>query len=146
MIPVRPTRFLTRYGAAQRRNVSKRPRFPVDYDPSSPPVPVIRYLNNGDLDLDSVPLEVLIDNMRHFMKQARTSPNEEVETSYRMRAVAVAKEAAPYVHAKLATTTIKGDAENPLVVESKVVDERKRPEQFLLEWMAREAVSDPAAD
>jgi hypothetical protein len=61
--------------------------------------------------------------------------------SWDMRmAFMAAKELAPYVHPKLTTTTVQGNADKPLAVEQTVksVDERKPVETFLAEWAARD--------
>jgi hypothetical protein len=61
--------------------------------------------------------------------------------------VTVADKAAPYLHAKLATTTVKGDADNPLVVqqETTIVDERKPLDAFIAEWV-RPAIESSASE
>lgn len=84
-----------------------------------------------------LPLEVLILSMRSLWERAHNVSNPVAADELMMRCVAVADKAAPYLHAKLATTTVKGDADNPLVVqqETTVVDERKPLDAFIAEWV-----------
>ncbi len=83
------------------------------------------------------PLEVMYLTMRHLWERAQQPHPQEMRDDLMSRAVAVAERAAPYVTAKLATTTVKGDADNPLVVqqETTIVDERKPLDAFIAEWV-----------
>jgi hypothetical protein len=94
-----------------------------------------------------LPLEVLILSMRSLWERAHNVGNPETADELMMRCVAVADKAAPYLHAKLATTTVKGDADNPLVVqqETTIVDERKPLDAFIAEWV-RPAIESSASE
>lgn len=72
------------------------------------------------------------DVMRMVMVQG--VEQRDMQTAF-MAAAALA----PYMHPKLATTTVKGDASAPLLVEQavKLVDERKPVELFLNEWQPK---------
>lgn len=92
-----------------------------------------RIVHDGKL----LPLEVLIMSMRSLWERAHNVKDPTTADELMMRCVAVADKAAPYLHAKLATTTVKGDAENPLVVqqETTIVDERKPLDVFISEFV-----------
>ena len=127
----------------------KRPKFNVEYDHDKPPVPIVPYVAgpSGRVDLEGMPLGVMLDTMAFLVRRAKEAKDYEEEERLRLRAAAVAKEAAPYVHPKLATTTIQGNADAPLVVEElvKLVDERKPVELFLNEWQPK-MIEGEAAD
>lgn len=89
------------------------------------------------------PIEVMLDNMRHYYKQACTAhtaltaledelqatgadAGEVADATQGLRALAdvarraaqeSAKEAAPYIHPKLQSVTLGGDKDQPLTVE-----------------------------
>lgn len=121
----------------------KPPRFKVEYDPANPPVPIVPYLEkrhgvaSGTVDVEGMPLGVMLDTMQFLVKRANEARDYDEEERLRLRAAAVAKEAAPYVHAKLTTTTIQGNSDAPLVVqqETTIVDERKPLDAFIAEWV-----------
>jgi hypothetical protein len=93
------------------------------------------------------PLEVMLDNMRHFQQVAldaeaviagltvaeisgeNISPEEQFKAmlakvkqaaGYRNMAHECARDAAPFIHAKLASVTIGGDDESPLTLIHKI--------------------------
>ncbi len=62
-----------------------------------------------------LPLEIMLKTMAkhwHASEDKSKSPKERAEAE--AAAVSVAKDAAPYIHSKLQSTTVKGDKENPL--------------------------------
>jgi len=85
---------------------------------------------------DLKPLEVMLRTMRLLASEDNW-----------VGATAVAEKAAPYMHARLATTTIMGDADAPVRIEHAVrlVDERKPVELFLNEWQPK-MIEGEAAD
>lgn len=93
------------------------------------------------------PLEVMLENMRHFQKVAEdaeaviagltiaeisgdnVSPEEQFKAmlakvkqaaGYRNMAHECARDAAPFIHAKLASVTIGGDEESPVTLIHKI--------------------------
>lgn len=66
------------------------------------------------------PLEVMIESMRYFRGLAGrhqpkgVEPDEHKFEKYLSKAADIAKDAAPYVHPKLAQTTLRGDEERPI--------------------------------
>jgi len=105
--------------------------------PSPPRVRTQEVATRISQDGKLLPLEVLILSMRSLWERAHNVRDPETADELMMRCVAVADKAAPYLHAKLATTTVKGDADNPLVVqqETTIVDERKPLDAFIAEWV-----------
>ena len=105
--------------------------------PGSTPVKTQEVALRISQDGKLLPLEVLILSMRSLWERAHNVRDPETADELMMRCVAVADKAAPYLHAKLATTTVKGDADNPLVVqqETTIVDERKPLDAFIAEWV-----------
>jgi hypothetical protein len=103
----------------------------------------IRLRDDGDVQ----PLEVLYQTMRHLWLRSKRVSSEEMRDDLMSRAATFADKAAPYVTAKLATTTVKGDADNPLVVqqETTIVDERKPLDAFIAEWV-RPAIESSASE
>ena len=100
------------------------------------------------------PLEVMLDNMRHFQQVALdaeaviagltvaeisgqdASPDEQFKAllakvkqaaGYRNMAHECARDAAPFIHAKLAAVTIGGDEESPLTLIHKIERVIARP-------------------
>ena len=73
------------------------------------------------------PLEMMLKTTRRHYDAGRWD-----------QAAMIARDAPPYVHARLATTTVKGDAAAPLRLEQtmKLLDERKPVKSFLEEWTA----------
>lgn len=69
------------------------------------------------------PLDVMLDNMNHAYTEAcdlRHRKDKKSKQDFRgavNRAQAAAADAAPYVHPKLASTTLKGDPNAPLAVQ-----------------------------
>jgi hypothetical protein len=84
-----------------------------------------------------LPLEVMILSMRSLWERSHRHPDAGQADELLNRCIGVAVQAAPFLHAKLATTTVKGDADNPLVVqqETTIVDERKPLDAFIAEWV-----------
>jgi hypothetical protein len=91
----------------------------------------IRAVADKAIEEGVTPLEVMLNNMRFYVAEAdkmlakiiagKEPTIELVEalkglTSFRNRAEECAVDAAPYVHAKLATHTISGDPDNPLTI------------------------------
>lgn len=93
------------------------------------------------------PLEVMLENMRHFQKVAEdaeaviagltvaeisgenVSPEEQFKAmlakvkqaaGYRNMAHECARDAAPFIHAKLASVTVGGDVESPVTLIHKI--------------------------
>jgi hypothetical protein len=58
------------------------------------------------------PLEVLVNSMRMAWSLAA---EEDPKGDHRAMAISCAEKAAPYMHAKIATVTVGGQADNPLV-------------------------------
>jgi len=69
-----------------------------------------------------LPLEVMLDTMWSLLDEAarlRASRDPGDQISARVfadRALATARDCAPYIHARLASTTVAGDAENPITI------------------------------
>ena len=69
-----------------------------------------------------LPLEVLLTAMWKFLDDAavlETSPDPGDKSVGRVffdRALRLAADAAPYLHSRLATTTLAGDSENPIAI------------------------------
>ncbi len=62
-----------------------------------------------------LPLEIMLKTMAkhwHAAEDKTRTAEERAESEF--KAVSVAKDAAPYIHSKLQSTTVKGDKENPL--------------------------------
>lgn len=68
------------------------------------------------------PLDVMLDNMNHAHQEAlklQSKKDKKSQAAFRgaiNRAQSAAADAAPYVHPKLASTTLKGDKNAPLGV------------------------------
>jgi len=69
-----------------------------------------------------LPLEVMLDTMWSLLDEAarlRASRDPGDQISARVfadRALATARDCAPYIHARLASTTVAGDTENPITI------------------------------
>lgn len=86
--------------------------------------------------IDLSPLEVMLDTMKMFYDDSKAAlalhdieKNREKKEMLKamakaeaLNACSVAKDVAPYIHAKLQTTTIKGDEKNPLEVALGLTD------------------------
>jgi hypothetical protein len=104
----------------------------------------LRLKNDGGIQ----PLEIMYLAMRSFWERSKLPQvPQDIKDEFMSKAVVVAERAAPYVSAKLATTTVKGDADNPLVVqqETTIVDERKPLDAFIAEWV-RPAIESSASE
>jgi hypothetical protein len=60
------------------------------------------------------PLELMLEVMAERYETAKTAEDPETRAKAIQEAVSTAEKAAPYVHAKLQATTLKGDAQNPI--------------------------------
>lgn len=60
------------------------------------------------------PLELMLEVMAERYEAAKVAKNPKTRAKAIQDAVATAEKAAPYVHAKLQATTLKGDSANPL--------------------------------
>jgi hypothetical protein len=89
----------------------------------------------------------MIIQMRSLWERGHRMVDPDKADELIARAIGVAVQAAPYLHSKLATTVVKGDADNPLVVqqETTVVDERKPLDAFIAEWV-RPAIESSASE
>ena len=87
-------------------------------------------------ELDLTPLEVMLKTMKiHFsdgtelLKASDAARSEKTKEKARLRAKyeyreasAIAKDVAPYIHAKIQTITLKGDASSPLEIALGLMD------------------------
>jgi hypothetical protein len=60
------------------------------------------------------PLELMLEVMAERYEAAKAAKNPKTRAKAIQDAVSTAEKAAPYVHAKLQATTLKGDAQNPI--------------------------------
>jgi hypothetical protein len=92
------------------------------------PMPCRKKSRTSDIIAEAVdtgkplPLEVLLKAMWRFLDDAgrlEASPDlgdQSIGCVFFDRALGLARDAAPFLHARLATTTLAGDAENPIRV------------------------------
>ena len=66
------------------------------------------------------PLEVMLNAMRQYVAEGETE-----------KAVAVARDAAPYCHARLASTTIKGDGSSVLNINVVTIESKQDAPQLI---------------
>jgi len=85
-----------RVGSLNRRNVKARDK--------------ARALAQCELN----PLEVMMQTMTRRWAMSQCAGDPEERAKLEQEACQVAEKVAPYLHARLQATTIKGDAENPL--------------------------------
>jgi len=84
-----------------------------------------------------LPADIMLRTARHLYAQATDANGEIVDADMAMSAVAVADKAAPYFNARLASMTVKGDAENPIAVEEvPTTDRAKALANLLLPMLA----------
>ncbi len=69
-----------------------------------------------------LPLDVLLKTCEELWVEAVATQDPKLRRALQMEACAVAKDAAPYLHARLQATTIKGDPENPLAILNSLPD------------------------
>jgi len=61
-----------------------------------------------------LPLDILMQTMNERWEAAQAASDPEQRAKYQDEACAVAEKIAPYMHPRLAATTLKGDDQNPL--------------------------------
>jgi len=67
-------------------------------------------------DGEILPLAVMVKTMRGLWAVARR-PDGTLDMDKAKEACGIAYQAAPYMHAKLSNTTVKGDADSPLTIQ-----------------------------
>lgn len=80
----------------------------------------------------------MIKNMRHHWAAACDDANAEKELA-RAKAQEAAKDAAPYIHARLANTTVGSDPNRPVLLD--ISDNRRPVFDFLSDFSAIDGVS-----
>jgi hypothetical protein len=74
---------------------------------------LVKY-ESGAIEPGCEPLDVMLDNMRWALQKARTESDPAKALRLRTYAQTCASDAAPYLHAKLATITHRGDEDAPM--------------------------------
>ena len=66
------------------------------------------------------PLDVMLRTMRSIVDQADRASDDDAKTELMMKACVVARDAAPYMHPRLQTTTHRGEGDG--VIKIRIVD------------------------
>lgn len=72
----------------------------------------VKLIEDGEV----LPLDVMVNTMRGLWAAARQQDGT-LHAERAMLACSIAEKAAPYMHAKLSNTTVKGDADSPLTIQ-----------------------------